>query len=68
MYWSEFGPTLSLEAVGLTDPSLPTVAVYAKFEPLPENETSPKGENVRELILVQYLENFISFIMNVIFL
>lgn len=52
MFWSDLGPDLSFEAVGLVDSSLETVAVFTK-EPLPlegdtrENE-QPKSETPTE--------------------
>lgn len=59
MFWSELGPNIGFEAIGLVDPSLPTVAVYAKSEPSSEKETSPEKENVRKLVIhIQYLYFF----------
>lgn len=37
MFWSELGPEIGFEAVGIIDSSLPTVAVYAKSD---ENDVS----------------------------
>lgn len=33
MFWSDLGPNIGFEAIGLTDSSLQTIAVYAKGEP-----------------------------------
>lgn len=33
MFWSDLGPKVGFEAIGLTDSSLQTVAVYAKRQP-----------------------------------
>lgn len=30
MFWSDLGPDIGFEGIGLVDPSLPTVAVFAK--------------------------------------
>ncbi|KAL1124664.1 hypothetical protein AAG570_001288 [Ranatra chinensis] len=32
IFWSDLGPNISFEAIGLVDPSLPTVGIYAKTE------------------------------------
>ncbi len=42
MYWSEIGPALGFEAVGLADSSLQTVAIYAKIDE--SEETSQEKE------------------------
>lgn len=42
MFWSDLGPNVGYEAIGLVDATLPTVGVFAKH---PEN-TDPKLENV----------------------
>ena len=44
MFWSELGPSIGFEAIGLVDPSLPTVAVYAKLEHPPEKEVSQEKD------------------------
>ncbi|XP_055546277.1 apoptosis-inducing factor 1, mitochondrial [Wyeomyia smithii] len=33
MFWSDLGPRIGYEAIGLVDSSLPTVAVFAKVDP-----------------------------------
>ncbi|KAK7602035.1 hypothetical protein V9T40_009476 [Parthenolecanium corni] len=45
MFWSELGANIGFEAIGLIDPSLPTVAVYAKLEPSSEKVPSQETEN-----------------------
>lgn len=42
MFWSDLGPTIGFEAIGLTDSSLQTVAVYAKSSP---NDETPKVDS-----------------------
>lgn len=37
MFWSDLGPKVGYEAIGIIDSSLPTVSVFAKFNP--EDET-----------------------------
>lgn len=34
MFWSDLGSAIGFEAIGLVDSSLPTVAVFAKYNPL----------------------------------
>lgn len=41
MFWSDLGPHVGYEAIGLVDATLPTVGVFAKYS---ENETSAKSE------------------------
>lgn len=43
MFWSDLGPRVGYEAIGLVDATLPTVGVFAKH---PENDTKPV-ENVK---------------------
>ncbi|KAI8923629.1 hypothetical protein BC831DRAFT_403533 [Entophlyctis helioformis] len=48
MFWSDLGPDVSYEAVGLIDSKLPTVGVWAKVDaavekPLPEKEVYGRG-------------------------
>lgn len=38
MFWSDLGPDLGFEGVGLIDSSLPTVGVFSKPSPLPESK------------------------------
>lgn len=40
MFWSDLGPRVGYEAIGIIDSSLPTVSVFAKFNP--EEEDEPK--------------------------
>lgn len=42
MFWSDLGPDIGFEAVGIVDSSLPTVAIYAKP---PEKSTDEKSES-----------------------
>lgn len=62
MFWSELGANIGFEAIGLIDPSLPTVAVYAKLEPSSEKVPSQETENVCKLVLLKHLSVFLSFI------
>jgi len=39
MFWSDLGSAVGYEAIGLVDASLPTVAVFAKFDP---NDKPPR--------------------------
>jgi apoptosis-inducing factor 1 len=41
MFWSDLGPRVGFEAIGLTDSSLQTVAVYAKGH---TDDDAPKGD------------------------
>lgn len=40
MFWSDLGPDVGYEAVGIIDSSLPTVAVFAKPSAKEENSES----------------------------
>ncbi|GAV02669.1 hypothetical protein RvY_13205 [Ramazzottius varieornatus] len=55
MFWSDIGPEIGFEAVGLVDSSLETVAVFAKDSALPGSRDSPslKGDASQEKV-----ENF----------
>lgn len=50
MFWSDLGPTVGYEAIGLVDSSLPTVAVFAKGDLTNErqelNSDSEKKDDV----------------------
>jgi programmed cell death 8 (apoptosis-inducing factor) len=50
MFWSDLGPNVGYEAIGLIDASLPTVAVFMKTPPSEKNprEEDPEKENVEE--------------------
>lgn len=41
MFWSDLGPKITFEAIGIIDSSLPTVAIYAKSE---EDESDEKAQ------------------------
>lgn len=41
MFWSDLGPNVGYEAIGLVDATLPTIGVFAKST---ENDTSTKSE------------------------
>lgn len=41
MFWSDLGPNVGYEAIGLVDATLPTVGVFAKN---PESDTTTKPE------------------------
>lgn len=41
MFWSDLGPNVGYEAIGLVDATLPTVGVFAKAT---ENDASTKSE------------------------
>lgn len=38
MFWSDLGSAIGFEAIGLVDSSLPTVAVFAKYNPLVDSK------------------------------
>lgn len=42
MFWSDLGPDVGFEAIGLIDSSLPTVGVFAKPSPQPESEAQSR--------------------------
>ena len=45
MFWSDLGPHVGFEAIGLTDSGLQTVAVYAKGEPEDEGQKEDSEGN-----------------------
>lgn len=45
MFWSDLGPDVGYEAVGIVDSSLPTVAVFAKSNAEEENTESTNNPN-----------------------
>lgn len=54
MFWSDLGSAIGFEAIGLVDSSLPTVAVFAKYNPLVDSkealaESSITTESTAEL-------------------
>lgn len=49
MFWSDLGPHVGFEAIGLTDSELPTVAIYAKGRPDDTEDTQKEdSEGNRE--------------------
>lgn len=46
MFWSDLGPEVGFEGIGLVDPSLPTVAVFAKPSKV-QRTTSNLDESAR---------------------
>lgn len=38
MFWSDLGPRVGYEAIGITDSKLPTVSVFAKPSPKPKEQ------------------------------
>lgn len=44
MFWSDLGSAIGFEAIGLVDSSLPTVAVFAKYNPLVDSREA-KGDS-----------------------
>lgn len=54
MFWSDLGPDVGYEAVGIVDSSLPTVAVFAKPNTKEENFGSTNNPNeVSKSVAVQ---------------
>lgn len=47
MFWSDLGTAVGYEAIGRVDSSLPTVAVFAKYDPSDEKRI-PYSENENE--------------------
>lgn len=41
MFWSDLGPDVGYEAIGIIDSSLPTVGVFAKAEAMPPVNECP---------------------------
>lgn len=51
MYWSDLGPDIGFEAVGIVDSSLPTVAIYAKPS---ENSSEDKSESKTDSVSISH--------------
>lgn len=48
MFWSDLGPDVGYEAIGIIDSSLPTVGVFAKAaEAMPINNPSDVSNHIR---------------------
>lgn len=49
MFWSDLGPDVGYEAIGLVDSSLPTVGVFAKAtaQDNPKSATEQSGTGIR---------------------
>lgn len=49
MFWSDLGPDVGFEAIGIIDSSLPTVAVFAKASEKdnPKAAVTESGDNIR---------------------
>ncbi|CAB3980729.1 apoptosis-inducing factor 1, mitochondrial [Paramuricea clavata] len=49
MFWSDLGPKIGYEAIGLVDSSLPTIGVFAKAtsQDTPKAAVEATGENIR---------------------
>lgn len=47
MFWSDLGPDVGYEAIGIVDSSLPTVAVFAKATEVNAALTANKVSNFR---------------------
>lgn len=45
MFWSDLGPKITFEAIGIIDSTLPTVAIYAKSKEEESSEKSPENVN-----------------------
>lgn len=58
MFWSDLGPDIGFEAVGVVDSSLPTVAIYAKP---PENSTDEKSESTDDKVIIIHFDAFVSW-------
>lgn len=50
MFWSDLGPDVGYEAIGIVDANLPTVAVFAKAtaKDSPKTSASDSNEQVRK--------------------
>lgn len=63
MFWSDLGPDVGYEAVGIVDSSLPTVAVFAKPNAKEGNSESADNSNeVSRLFAIQSTINLMKII------
>ena len=53
MFWSDLGPTVGYEAIGLVDSSLPTVAVFAKGDLTNEKHDLPNDTEKKEDVVAK---------------
>lgn len=68
MFWSDLGPNVGYEAIGLVDATLPTVAVFAKHTENPDptssvenvksTENPPKTDNTSEPKTASDVDNY----------
>lgn len=57
MFWSDLGPEIGFEGVGIIDSALPTVAIYAKTQE--ENSQDQEAEKVSFHIFHDIFPTFI---------
>ncbi|XP_028417614.1 apoptosis-inducing factor 1, mitochondrial-like [Dendronephthya gigantea] len=59
MFWSDLGPRIGYEAIGLVDSSLPTIGVFAKAtsRDTPKAAVEATGENIRSSTQEQVFES-----------
>lgn len=54
MFWSDLGPDVGYEAVGIVDSSLPTIAVFAQPSTKKENfESTDNSDEVSRYLAIQ---------------
>ena len=53
MFWSDLGPTVGYEAIGLVDSSLPTVAVFAKGDLTTERQELDSDSEKKEDVVAK---------------
>jgi programmed cell death 8 (apoptosis-inducing factor) len=57
MYWSDLGPSISIEAVGITESSLPTVGVWARENMFDAEKGSRQYNDEADRGIVFYVKN-----------
>lgn len=68
MFWSDLGPDVGYEAVGIVDSSLPTVAVFAKPNTKEGDSKSTDNSNeVSRLFAIQSAINLMEIISFTLF-
>lgn len=53
MFWSDLGSAVGYEAIGLVSSALPTIAVFAKYDPNDEKHAKPSEEKTASTETVQ---------------
>lgn len=65
MFWSDLGPDIGFEAIGLVDSKLPTVGVFAKAQSMDTPKahiTETDSEAVRTRVEINQVKNYVTIL------